>query len=142
MEESKRLQVVMRQIYEKTRGKAYRDLRRLTRPRAMQKRLHMIDVRLQQLASGESRRERLRLENERLLLRTKYELYTNSPNLPMASRGAGRKFLRLTDRHPEDDDESKSEARRNRKAHTIVLMHYAYIDYTYEELVALRDRDQ
>jgi hypothetical protein len=169
--ESTRCQAIMRQLYDKAeqRGHAYPDLRRLTKPRAMQKRLHMIDVRLQQLdyhrrqvealpqelasdanfmathpeyyspVRDDITKQRRRLENERLLLTTKYELYTNSPNMPMASQGPGRKFLRLTDKQPEDFKESKSESRRLRREHTIVLMHYAYIDLSYDELVALRD---
>lgn len=153
-------QIVVRQIYEKSGGKAYADLRRLFKPKTMQKRLHMIDTMLELLrvegtgTGGTTdndplppgnkapppppRLDRHKLETERLLLTKKYEIYTKHPNVPMAGPGP-RKFLKLSDVRPEDEKESKAESARRKKAHTIVLMHYAYIDYSYDELVALRD---
>jgi len=148
-------QIVIREIYEKSGGKAYKDLRRLCKPKTMQKRLHIIDVLLQVSAvvpvtipdidnapppgnEAPPRLDRQKLETEKLLLTKKYEIYTKSPNVPMAG-SRPREFLKLSDIKPEDEKESKSESARRKKAHTIVLMHYAYIDYSYEELVALRN---
>lgn len=133
--ESVQRQIVIRQIYEKSEGRAYKDLRKLYSPRRMEKRLHMIDV-LLSAAGMRDDEDRRRLETERLLLTKKYEIYTRSPNLPMVGAGP-RKLLKLTDRHPEDDKESRSESARGKKAHTVVLLHFAYIDHSYEELVAL-----
>ena len=135
MLEATQRQIIIREIYER-KAEEYADLRRLIGPRSMERRLHILEVMLAQERSG-SRAHRL-LEMERELVVKKHEIYTNSPNLPCVN-GNPLRLLKLTDRRPEDPRLGKSESVRYRKAHTLILMHYLYIEKSFDELVAIRD---
>jgi hypothetical protein len=131
------------EIYDKTRGEAFKDLRNLKRPSKMALRLNEIDGEMVQLMASagtmdDKKTQKRYLETERTLLTQKYELYSDSPNIPLV-RNKAKKFLRLTDLYKEDRKETRSESMRNKRQHTIVLMHYAYVNHSPSELRALRD---
>ncbi len=127
--------IVIREIYERY-ADDYKDVRRLYKTRDMRLRLHMLDVSMRQHQAGTQ--EHRRLDNEKALLKKKLEIYTNSRDLPQCGFSP-HPLLRLTDLHPEDDEETPEVAATNKKKHTIILLHYMFIEKSYEELVALRD---
>lgn len=135
--EANRRRTIIREIYDKSNGTAYKDLRYLVKPRTIEKRLHMIDVLLRQPQVEEATRKRL--ETERLLLSKKHEIYTDSPDIPFVK--VPHRLLELSDRRPEDDEETAVDKARNKKTHIITLLLYVYADCSYDELVAIRDAE-
>lgn len=129
--------IIVKEIYEKSGGDDYRDVRTLYTTKAIRRRLAIIERLVQQAQSGS--RAHLLHDNERQLLETKLAIYLNSPSVPQCGPSP-YEVLRLTDVQPEDEpllDEAESLKRK--KAHTIVLLHHLFIHHTYDELVALRD---
>ena len=133
--------IVVKEIYEKSDGEDYKDVRHLYTISAIQRRMVIVARRLQQQqqqVDGKNTRAYMLLDNERQLLEQKLAIYSHSPALPQCGRSP-HEVLRLTDVQPEDEDLDLPSARKNKKAHTIVLLHYVFIHHSYEELVAVRD---